>query len=286
MAGGKTGAWCMLAVVLFAAAFAGCSRGNKGAGGADKAIIQIKGSDTMVHLASSWAEEFMKENKGVQTAVTGGGSGTGIAALINGTTDICASSRDIKPEEIEQAKAKGVEPKEFTVARDGIAIVVNPESPVDDLTTEQLRQIYTGEATNWNQVGGPDAKITVLSRESSSGTYVFFQEHVLDKQDYAASVRLMPATSGIIQSVSQDEWTIGYVGLGYAEQAGGKVKVLRVDGVEASEANVLDGSYPIARPLHLYTNGEPQGTVKKFVDFCLGEKGQAIVREQGYVTLK
>ncbi len=286
MAGGKTGAWSMLAVVLFAAAFAGCSRGNKGAGGADKSIIQIKGSDTMVHLASSWAEEFMKENKGVQTAVTGGGSGTGIAALINGTTDICASSRDIKPEEIEQAKAKGVEPKEFTVARDGIAIVINPQSPIEDLTTEQLRQIYTGEATNWNQVGGPDAKITVLSRESSSGTYVFFQEHVLDKQDYAASVRLMPATSGIIQSVSQDEWAVGYVGLGYAEQAGGKVKVLRVDGVEANEANVLDGSYPIARPLHLYTNGEPQGNVKKFVDFCLGEKGQAIVREQGYVTLK
>jgi len=277
----------ILALALFTAGAlaAGCSRKDSKKGGSDKTFIQIKGSDTMVHLASTWAEEFMKANQGMELAVTGGGSGTGIAALINGTTDICAASRSIKPEEIEEAKSKNVEPKEFVVASDGIALVVNPDNPIDELSTEQLREIFTGEVTNWSEVGGPDAEILVLSRESSSGTYVFFQEHVLDKQDYAAHARLMPATSGIIQSAGEDRWAIGYVGLGYVADAGAKVKALRVDGVEPSEATVLDGSYPIARPLHLYTNGEPRGSVKEFVDFCLSEQGQKIVKEQGYVPV-
>ena len=281
----------LMALTLFAAAatFTGCSRNNKsgsgGTAGAGKTFIQIKGSDTMVHLVSSWAEEFMKENKGLEVAVTGGGSGTGIAALINGTTDICASSRDIKPEEIEQAKAKGIVPREITVARDGIAVIVNPKNPVNELTMEQIGKIYTGEYTNWSDVGGPDQKIGVLSRESSSGTYVFFQEHVLNKQDFTPSARLMPATSAIVQSTGDDQWAIGYVGLGYLAGARGKVKSLVVDGVAPSEATVLDGTYTISRPLHLYTNGEPAGTIKKFVDFAMSEAGRKIIKEQGYVTV-
>ena len=251
----------------------------------------VKGSDTMVHLVSTWAEEFMKQNEQIQVSVTGGGSGTGIAALINGTADICASSRDMKQEEFEQARQRGVEPKEIAVARDGIAVVVNPSNQINELTLEQIEKIYTGQYTNWNQVGGPDANMVVLSRESSSGTYVFFQEHVLKKKDYAATVRLMPATSAIIQSVGVDAMAIGYVGLGYAAEAGDKVKMLSVKAdesapaVKPSEAAVKSGEYSISRPLFLYTNGAPGEHIKQFVDFCLSPDGQKIVRETGYIGI-
>jgi phosphate transport system substrate-binding protein len=249
----------------------------------------IKGSDTMVHLGSFWAEAFMKENPGADISVTGGGSGTGIAALLNGTTDICMASRKIKPKEIKLAEQKNIVPVEFVVARDGIAVVVNPENPIDSLTVEQIGKIYTGAYTNWKQVGGPDQKIVVLSRESSSGTYVFFQEHVLKKQDYTSAARLMPATSAIIQSVEEDKWAIGYVGLGYAIEAGEKVKMLAVgeddEYIKPTVTSVKSGEYSISRPLHLYTNGEPSGLIKKFVDFCLSPEGQKIVRDTGYIDI-
>jgi phosphate transport system substrate-binding protein len=249
----------------------------------------IKGSDTMVHLGSFWAEAFMKENTGTDISVTGGGSGTGIAALLNGTTDICMASRKIKPKEIKLAEQKNIVPVEFVVARDGIAVVVNPENPIDSLTVERIGKIYSGAYTNWMQVGGPDQKIVVLSRESSSGTYVFFQEHVLKKQDYTSAARLMPATSTIIQSVEEDKWAIGYVGLGYALEAGEKVKMLAVgeDGVyiKPTVTSIKSGEYSISRPLHLYTNGEPSGLVRKFVDFCLSSEGQQIVRDTGYIDI-
>lgn len=253
--------------------------------------ITIKGSDTMVHLVSTWAEEFMKQHDDIEISVTGGGSGTGIAAMINGTTDICAASRQIKPKEMKLAEQKGIEPMEHVVARDGIAIVVHPDNPVSVLTIEQLGKIYTGAYTNWSEVGGPDKPIGVLSRESSSGTYVFFQEHVLKKKDYTTRARLMPATSAIIQSVSSDKWAIGYVGLGYAAEAGEKVKTLAIkkedssQAVMPSEETVKSGEYSIARPLHLYTKGEPEGTVREFLDFCLSDAGQRIVRETGYVAV-
>ncbi len=253
--------------------------------------IMIKGSDTMVHLVSSWAEAYMNKWANTEISVTGGGSGTGIAALINGTTDICAASRKMKPKEIELAEEKGAIPMEHTVAMDGIALVANPENPISALSIEQLGKIYTGAYTNWSQVGGPDEPIGVLSRESSSGTYVFFQEHVLKKKDYTPSARLMPATSAIIQSVSTDAWSIGYVGLGYATAAGDKVKVLAIYetdpalAVMPSVETVLDGSYSIARGLYLYTKGEPEGMIKKFIDFCLSPEGQEIVKETGYVTV-
>jgi len=252
----------------------------------------IKGSDTMVHLVSNWAEAFMKHNPDAEVAVTGGGSGTGIAALINGTADICAASRQMKEKEKQQAREKGIEPREIIVARDGIAVVVNPKNPVKELEMKQIAQVFTGEFTRWNQVGGRDEEIVVFSRESSSGTFVFFQEHVLKKKDYTPKARLMAATSAIIESVSADEGSIGYVGLGYALAAGDKVKIIAVKAnadspaVLPSDATVTSGEYPIARPLHLYVDANARADVKSFVDFCLGKEGQAIVREVGYVAVK
>jgi len=282
----------MLALVMGTS----CGRQQDGGGdkqsGGDRQSVTIKGSDTMVHLTSTWAEMFMKAHPKVEVAVTGGGSGTGIAALLNGTTEICAASRKMKQKEKDLAAQKKIEPVEFVVARDGIAVVVNPDNPIDVLTLEQICKIYTGAYTNWNQVGGSDEPIGVLSRESSSGTYVFFQEHVLQKKDYRQDARLMPATSSIIQSVSADQWSIGYVGLGYAVEAAGKVKMLGVKAdaeaaaVMPSEKTVDTGEYSIARPLHLYTAGDPKGPVKKFIDFCLGPDGQKIVRQTGYVPVK
>jgi phosphate transport system substrate-binding protein len=187
------------------------------AAGKQDAVI-VKGSDTMVTLSAHWAESFMAANPGKSIAVTGGGSGVGISALLGGTCDIANASRDVTPAEKQKGLDAGVVPVETNVALDGIAIVVNPVNPLTEATIEQLRRIYTGEVTNWKDVGGPEGKIIVLSRETSSGTYVFFQEHVLQKRDYATSVRLMPATSAIIESVASDKTAIGYVGLGYAEK--------------------------------------------------------------------
>lgn len=271
-------------------AISGCS---KRSGGDDQGrYVTVKGSDTMVHLVSSWAEAFMKKEQGIEVSVTGGGSGTGIAALINGTTDICAASRKIKEKEKKLAGEKGISPNEIVVARDGIAVVVNPKNPVSELSMGQLGEIFTGAYTRWSQVGGSDEEIIVLSRESSSGTYVFFQKHVLKKKDYTRNAMLMPATSAIIQSVSVDKWAIGYVGLGYALAAKGKVKTLGVKAddnsaaTSPSEQTVKSGQYSISRPLYLYTNGEAAGTVKNFIDFCLSAEGQTIVRETGYVAVR
>lgn len=259
--------------------------------GPDDGYLTIKGSDTMVHLVSSWAEEFMKSRPNAEVSVTGGGSGTGIAALLNGTTDICMASREIKSREIKLAEQKNIKPHEIVVARDGIAVVVNPNNPLDKLTVEQIGKIYTGAYTNWKKLGGPDADIIVFSRESSSGTYVFFQEHVLKEQDYTVSARLMPATSSIIRAVASDNWAIGYVGLGYAAEAKDQVKVLAVADnpgspyIMPSDKTVASGDYSIARPLYLYTNGAPTGMISEFVEFCLGTTGQRIVRETGYVAV-
>ena len=271
----------------------GCSRSDKkGESGQANTVISIKGSDTMVHLASSWAESYMRVHPDIEISVTGGGSGTGIAALLNGTTDICAASRNIKDKEIKLAAEKNIEPNEVVVARDGIAVVVNPENSVSEMSLEQIGKIYTGEYTSWSQVGGSDEPIIVLSRESSSGTYVFFQEHVLGKNDYTVNARLMPATSSIIQSVSSDKWAIGYVGLGYAIQAGETVKMISVRdnenaaAVSPSEATVKSGEYSIARPLYFYVNGQPSGAIKGFIDFCLSSDGQRIVTETGYVSIE
>ncbi len=256
------------------------------------ASVSVKGSDTMVNLAAAWAEAYMTANPGARVAVTGGGSGVGIAGLLNGTTDIATSSRSIKKEEKAQAKQSGLNVKEIAVARDGIALVVNPANPVNELTHDQLKQIYTGAISNWKELGGPDQKLVVLSRESSSGTYQFFQEHILQNEDYAASVMMMPATSAIIEAVASDKWDIGYVGLGYAVKAKDRVKLIKIKAngtapaVEPSDESVRSGAYTIARPLFMYMNDRPGTEQQKFVNFCLSDDGQKIVPSQGYVALK
>ncbi len=276
---------CSLALALFI----GCSRDNKAA---DNNSITIKGSDTMVHLTSAWSEAFMTANSNYEVSVTGGGSGTGIAALLNGTTDICMASRKMKQKELDIASQKGFNIKEIVVALDGIAVIVNPENPINEMTVEQIGKIYKGAYENWGQLGAPKEKIIVLARESSSGTYVFFQEHVLKKADYTTKARLMPATSSVIQSVSSDKWAIGYVGLGYALDAKVKVKVIAVKRdadatpVLPSSKTVKSGEYSIARPLHLYVNYDAPEVVNAFIDYCLGEEGQKIVNDSGYVTVK
>jgi len=280
-----------LTIVIALMLTTGCSRREDSAG-SEQRFITIKGSDTMVHLASSWAETFMKQNPDIEVSVTGGGSGTGIAALLNGTTDICAASRKIKNKELQLALQKNIHPHEIAVAKDGIAVVVHPDNPVKELTLEQLSKIFTDKSVRWSDMGGADDEILVLSRESSSGTYVFFQEMVLKKQDYMQDAKLMPATSAITQSVSTDKLAIGYVGLGYALAAKDKVKIIAVKAddnspaVMPSDQTVKTGQYPIARPLFLYLNGEPQGTVKTFMDFCLSADGQKVVTETGYVSVR
>ncbi len=280
-------------LTIFAALMimSGCSGSDDGSA-SEKTFITVKGSDTMVHLASTWAEVFMKNNPGIEVSVTGGGSGTGIAALLNGTTDICAASRKIKDKETKLASQKGIAAKEIVVARDGIAVIVNPANPVSELTVEQIGKIFTGATRRWEQVGGQAESIEILSRESSSGTYVFFQKKVLNKKDYSQKAKLMPATSAIVQSVTSNKNAIGYVGLGYAAAAKGKIKVLAVKAddnspaVIPSEQTVKTSEYEIARPLHLYTNGDATGVVKKFIDFCLSTQGQKIVKETGYVAVQ
>lgn len=256
----------------------------------DQGSLTVKGSDTMVNLASAWAEAYMKTHPDAVISVDGGGSGTGIAALLNGTVQIATASRNVKQKELEQAEEKGLVLVEHTVARDAISVVVNPANPISELTMAQLAKIYTGEYTKWSQVGGPNEKITVCSRENTSGTYAFFQEHVLQNKDYAKTALLLPANTSIVDEVASNKWAIGYIGLGYFVQAGDKVKALGIKpdasspAVMPSEQTAKSGEYSIARALYLYTVGEPQGPAKSFIDFVSGEEGQKIVVETGFVT--
>ena len=276
-------------VLALTAAVTGCGRGDSDA---ESTKLTIKGSDTMVNLVNRWTEAYMDAHEEADLSVTGGGTGTGISAMLNGTTDLAMASREVKQKEIDAAREKGNEFKEIVVGLDGIALIVHPENPISELDLDQIRQIYNGTLTNWSEVGGPDQKITVLSRDNSSGTFVFFQEMVLKKEDYSNEALMMTATSTIVQSIAADKWNIGYIGLGYADKAQGKVKVLAIRtepgsaAVTPSVATVQDKTYPIARPLYLYSFGEPMGIAKAFVDFALSADGQKIVEETGYVPLR
>ena len=282
----------ILFLVLFVGlfAFTGCSRGDKG-DGSNAQRVTIKGSDTMVHLVSAWAEAIMIADPAMEISVTGGGSGTGIAAMLNGTTDIAASSRNMREKELTLAESKGITMNGIIVGKDGIAVIVNAGSPISSLTLEQLKKIFTGELTSWNEFGGADREIIVLSRESNSGTFVFFQKFVLQKNDYTANALLLPSSASVIQTVNDNDASIGYVGLGYAEHAGENVKVISVrpdensDAVMPSAATVKSGEYPIARPLFFFVNGEPAGATKTFIEFCLSGEGQKIITEVGYVPV-
>lgn len=250
----------------------------------------------MVNLGQAWAEEYINENPKANVVVTGGGSGTGIAALINGDTSIAQSSREIKPEEIAQAKKSGKTPEEFVVARDGLSVIINPANKVEKLTIDQLSDIFTGKITNWQEVGGADEKIVVLSRDKSSGTHVFFLEHVLRKgnakgpEEYAVTVLMLPSSQGIADEVKNNKSAIGYVGMGYVKPNVHKTvaigKTTAGPYVEPTPANVLNSTYPIARALYFYTPGKPEGEVKSFIDFVLSQKGQTIVKEQEFVPVK
>jgi phosphate transport system substrate-binding protein len=276
-----------LALIIVAAVLYGCGGGKK--------AVQIKGSDTMVNLGQAWSEDFMKANPAISIAVTGGGSGTGIAALIGGTTDIAQASRNMEPKEIEQARKNGVDPKEIHVANDGITLVVNPANPVNKLTRQQLSDIYTGKIKNWKEVGGDDLKIVALSRERNSGTHVFFLEHVVkmgdskNKNEFAPSILMMPSSQAIIEEVNSNPSAIGYVGLGYLTAKEKALAVANAKGsayVVPSVKTVLSKQYPISRSLLFYTNGEPSGEVKSFVDYVLSPDGQKVVLKMDFVPVK
>jgi len=257
--------------------------------------IQIKGSDTMVNLGQAWAEKYMEENPGDFVAVTGGGSGTGLSSLISGTCDIAMSSRNIKDKEIALAKQKGINPYEIKVALDGLAVVVNPANPVSKLTLGQLAGIFIGKTSNWKEVGGKDQKIVILSREVNSGTHVYFKEHVLrkgnanGKEEFAPGALLLSSSQAIADEVAGNPSAIGYYGMGYISSKQKHIDVARDDKSEyinPNIENVISGKYPISRPLFLYTNNQPQGLIKKFVDYTLSKEGQDIVVKTDFVPIK
>ncbi len=251
--------------------------------------IKIKGSDTVLPLTQTEAEEYMKANKQASIMVTGGGSGVGVAALMNGTTDIAQSSRSLKLDEKLKLKEDGKAYKEIIVAYDALAVIVHPSNKITQLKREQLEGIYTGKITNWKEVGGADLKIVVYSRETSSGTYEFFKEHVLDKKNFAGSALLMPATGAIVQSVCQTKGAIGYVGLAYLEKNIKALKVSYDQGktfVAPSVKAAKNKSYPISRPLYYYYLTSVEKTVSPFVKFVLSPVGQQLVLKAGYVPLK
>ncbi len=257
--------------------------------------IQVKGSDTMVNLAQAWAEKYMEKNPIDYAAVTGGGSGTGFSSLISGTCDIAMSSRNIKEKEIALAQKKGVNPNEIRVALDGLAVVVNPKNLIDKLTMDQLAGIFTGRIKNWKELGGKDESIVILSREVNSGTHVYFKEHVLRKMDpnskeeFAPSALMLSSSQAIADEIATNPAAIGYYGMGYISSKQKPIAIAKDEAsshTEPSIENVLNNSYPISRPLFLYTNGAPAGLTKKFIDFTLSKEGQELVLATDFVPIK
>jgi phosphate transport system substrate-binding protein len=251
--------------------------------------VTVKGSDTMVVLGQRWAEDYMKTHKDTAIQVQGGGSGTGISALINGTTDVCEASRTMKDAEKKQVAEKSGQPvTEIVVAKDGLSVYVNDANAVAELSMPQLKAIFTGKVTNWKEVGGPDAKIVVYSRENSSGTYVFFKEHVLENADYTPRAQTLPGTAAVVNAVVKDKNAIGYGGAAYAKG----LKVLKVKkddqapAIAPSAATVKDGSYPLSRPLFFYTRHDLPAEAKAFTDWVQSAPGQAIVQKVGYFPVK
>jgi len=278
----KSIVWFLLIGMVFA--FSGCGGGSE----SEHRPVTVKGSDTMVILAQSWAENYMKEHAGLTVQVTGGGSGVGIAALINGGTDICEASRPMKAVEKDQVRNRhGKDVKEIPVALDGLAIYVSESNPIKTITETQIKSIYTGKITNWRDLGGKDSRIVAYGRENSSGTYQFFKEHVLGKEDFAREVQTLPGTGAVVNAVSKDPASIGYGGIAYASG----IRVIPVSRDEKSEAilpsldTVKSGQYPLARNLFFYTVGEPSGDVKTFIDWVLGPEGQKLCETVGYYPI-
>jgi phosphate transport system substrate-binding protein len=283
------------AIVIFVLLFSvscGPASSAETASDSSATYIENKGSDTIVNLALAWAERYQAEHPEVRISVTGGGSGTGIASLINGTVDIANASRKIKEEEIAAAQANGVEPVEHIIARDAIAVIVNPENPVRELTLKQISDIYSGKISNWSEIGGEDRPIVRLSRETNSGTHVYFLETVLrlgnseDKTLFSMDTLLLPSSEGIIAEVRQNPNAIGYDGLGYVPKDLKMIAIAKEEGqayVLPSIPTVNDKTYAIARDLYMYTDGEPTGIVKDYLDWILAFEAQEIVAELGFV---
>ncbi|MEJ2012186.1 MAG: phosphate ABC transporter substrate-binding protein [Anaerolineales bacterium] len=286
-------AWMLFGLAIVTAACRSPSQADAALGAGT--TIENKGSDTIVNLALAWAEAYQKVDPQVRISVTGGGSGTGIAALINGTVDIANASRKIKSEEEAQAEANGILPVEFVIARDAIAVIINLENPVNDLTLQQISDIYSGKINNWQQVGGEDRPIVRLSRETNSGTHVYFLENVLrlGQKDshtlFSTDTLLLPSSEGITAEIRQNPNAIGYDGLGYVTDEVKVVAVARDAGsgyIPPSAETVNSGQYPIARDLYMYTAGEPQGEIKTYMEWIHSPEAQRIVKELGFVPLQ
>jgi phosphate transport system substrate-binding protein len=272
-----------------------CGSSNNSSVSASPAkYIENKGSDTIVNLALAWAEKYQSDHPDIRISVTGGGTGTGIAALVNGTVDIANASRKIKDEEVAEAKTNGINPVEHIIARDAIAVIVNPNNPVSELTLQQISDIYSGKYANWTEVGGEDRPIVRLSRETNSGTHVYFLETVLrlgnkeDKTLFSMDTLLLPSSEGIISEVRDNPNAIGYDGLGYVPKDLKMIAIAKEAGgayVLPSIKTVNDKTYAIARDLYMYTNGEPTGIVKKYLDWILSDEAQVIVAELGFVPV-
>jgi phosphate transport system substrate-binding protein len=251
--------------------------------------ITVKGSDTMVILAQRWAERYMSKYATASIQVTGGGSGTGISALINGTADICNSSRPMKPSERDKLKQRfGTRGIEIKCAQDGLSLYVNQANPVQELTLEQIKSIYLGETTNWKDVGGADQRIILYSRENNSGTYVYFKDNILHGKDFAPTAQNMPGTAAVVNAVSKDKWGIGYGGAAY----GAGIRELKVKAGAESPAyaptieTIRSGQYPISRFLYMYVKNRPTGEMKQYIDWILGDEGQGVVSEVGYFPIR
>jgi phosphate transport system substrate-binding protein len=279
--------------VILCLAISACSPSNSSGNSTNKVIIN-RGSDTMVNLALAWAEEYAKVDPSVSISVSGGGSGTGIKALQDKTLDIANVSRAMDPGEIKNAQDRGVNPYQIIVARDAIAVIVNPGNPVKQLTLQQVSDIFSGKINNWKEVGGEDRPIVKVSREVNSGTHRFFLDSVIrlgnskDKTIFSADTLLLPSSEGITSEVSQNLNAIGYDGLGYITSAVKLIKLAKNPAgpfIEPSKETVLDGTYPIWRDLYMYTNGEPTGWVKEYIDWILSEAGQKIVGDLGFVPI-
>lgn len=244
--------------------------------------LAIKGSSTVLPIVQGAVEAYMKINKGVQISLSGGGSGEGIKALIDGSTEIATSSREIKKEEIDLAKSKGVTPVATVIAHDALTPVVSPKNRVKDLSIDQLSQIYQGKITNWKEVGGDDMPIVVISRDSSSGTFESWAEFVMKKAKVTPRAQMLASNGAIYTAVSKNKNAIGYLGLGYVNKG---VKALTVNGITASQETALSKQYSLSRELYLYTNSEPKGEGAKFIAFVKGAEGQKLVAKEGFVPL-
>lgn len=285
-------------LTLITILFAGCKKKE----GVETSVVSIKGSDTMVNLSQKWAETYMQKNPNATIQVTGGGSGTGIAALLNGTMDIANASRELKSKEFNKANELGISPKEFEVALDGIAVIVHPSNPIDVLTVENLRDLFIGKIKNWNELGGNNSPITLYGRENSSGTYEFFKGKVLGKdergqtRDFATSTQVLQGTAALGEAIARDVKGVGYGGVGYFA-ARTDVKILKVKENEEAPAiapasngkvnyeAIWSGDYSISRYLYCYTNGTPEKKIQDFMDFILSQEGQDLVKQMEYIPL-